>query len=859
MEAALEHRTATATPRPMRVAYLVDPSNCPDELLDAIFAESYSRWGGRRSLIAPATEDGIDERYQEWMKYFDADVIYSFVSLNNAAIADMHEQYAPAYFNYHFKRSVGHGKEEKFLIELPLRGLESLSVLPAFRSRAWAGSGRPKNVSVFNKFYDRSESKFIEENFGFLSKSFHNWSLAEAFPEIFTCITLAMADTIQDAYVQKNANSKYETDENRLLETLGQKNWVLPLVNLSEMFTSFLDFGVQERYEGMNIVVGDSVSDRLLFWNGHHRYPNGGFSEITSLRIPKSHLEDFDFLKHIFEIVRRRGVRAYDSRAEAATLRSCSLDREKLEEVAGRLRQFGPWLSLRVETATDHAICVPKFPSDGLVSFSHGNRFNEPEVRASTVFRGNPIVVPRPMPMHISEALPPAQIRYGNWMIDVRIERAVDHCKYVNKTHVWLLPRRVRLEQSFHIERDPGHAHKRKERFIRPMRTGIFGLALNLDVRTLLVSTPDDFDAIHAGICNIFEWAPFDRRRENASHGRPRFYHMEISDKGRYILGVLNLFESLPSAFSVLMNGFWRKILQGFGASPVEKNIELPGRLIKTLRRRLKQQTGALIFETDEQIWKLAYEALRIARNFRMEQRFYTYKDLEDKWLNEVVSKHAKSVQEQDNETAFVQDLQRSIQYLCQCNMLFQGQEWRCQRCFNRNWVSIDALQRSLTCEICGLSEAAPVYSDWHFRANPFLLEAYREHGTEAAIWALWRLTERAQDSFYFVPSIKLWVKRPEVNDEQADAEIDAVAVVDGNVYLVEATTSRGLSDKEIEQLTLIAERIRPNVMFIACTADTGGGVDNLLNRLKESLPLGVRPEVLTFNPDELPTDPFLL
>ena len=87
--------------RPLRVAYLIDVAICTDQLLDAIFAEAYGRWGGRRSLIVPATERGIDERYQKWLWFYDADVIYSYVALTDEAVANIHEQYGPAHLKQH--------------------------------------------------------------------------------------------------------------------------------------------------------------------------------------------------------------------------------------------------------------------------------------------------------------------------------------------------------------------------------------------------------------------------------------------------------------------------------------------------------------------------------------------------------------------------------------------------------------------------------------------------------------------------------------------------------------------------------------------------------------------------------------
>jgi hypothetical protein len=173
------------------------------------------------------------------------------------------------------------------------------------------------------------------------------------------------------------------------------------------------------------------------------------------------------------------------------------------------------------------------------------------------------------------------------------------------------------------------------EQFIRPMRTGALGLALKVDLRTAVVTTPDDVNALRQAICNEFEWQPFDRNRKDAPLGRPRFYHAEPSDKGRYLLGVLGLFDSLPQAFDVLMNRFWRNILHGLGASPGDKNSELPARLVTTLRKRLKQQSGALIFETQEQQERLGREALQIARSFRKNARYISYNAIRAKFFGD--------------------------------------------------------------------------------------------------------------------------------------------------------------------------------------------------------------------------------
>jgi hypothetical protein len=324
----------------------------------------------------------------------------------------------------------------------------------------------------------------------------------------------------------------------------------------------------------------------------------------------------------------------------------------------------------------------------------------------------------------------------------------------------------------------------------------------------------------------------------------------------------LQLFESLPDAFSVLMDGFWHDVVHSLGASPIEKRPDLPKLLINTLRKRLKRPVGSLAFDSEEREQRLAREALRIARGYRREQRYCRYDQLKKQWstiVEKFLSENPGPDNDNDDDSCYRDEqlLDRSIQHVCQREVLFQGREWQCRRCFNRNWVGIDALGRTLTCEVCGSTDPAPVSGEWHFRINPFVLEAYAEHGTEAAVWALWQLWQRARYSFYFAPSLKLWLTYPQTLDQQCDAEIDAVAVVDGLTYVVEATTSKGLDSDEIERLAIVTNRIRSDVMFVACMPETEKAADALTTRLQAKLPDGVRAEVLAFRPDELERVPF--
>jgi hypothetical protein len=204
------------------------------------------------------------------------------------------------------------------------------------------------------------------------------------------------------------------------------------------------------------------------------------------------------------------------------------------------------------------------------------------------------------------------------------------------------------------------------------------------------------------------------------------------------------------------------------------------------------------------------------------------------------------------------QRLEEFVQHLCQREVLYQGREWQCQRCYNRNWVAISELKPTLVCGVCGSSEPAPVSAGWHFRGNGFVIDAYREHGVEAVIWALWRLWERARRSFYFAPSLSLWVEEyPEDGQVGSDVEIDALAVVDGNLYLCEAKTSAALTAREIEQLVLAAERIRPDILLVACMEPATEGLRTSIASLQRRVDEGVKVELLDFRAEMLERAPY--
>lgn len=137
---------------------------------------------------------------------------------------------------------------------------------------------------------------------------------------------------------------------------------------------------------------------------------------------------------------------------------------------------------------------------------------------------------------------------------------------------------------------------------VRPNRFGELATTLDVSVRSASVQVPDDFDALHHGLCNQYEWAPFEGYGDAAPHGRKRIRYAPLSDKGRYLLGVTQLFNSLEESFRVLFHSFWRECIHLLGAAPINRNDELVQQLSRTIPKRLGVQPNAdWVLSTPEQ------------------------------------------------------------------------------------------------------------------------------------------------------------------------------------------------------------------------------------------------------------------
>jgi len=107
---------------------------------------------------------------------FDADVIYSYVPPWDGAVAGMHEKYGLAHLKRHERlRGTSENDPGYYRPDLPIAAVSSLSIIPTMLTRTWGFVERTTNLKLLDKFWDKSESPFLEENFGFAARVSNQW------------------------------------------------------------------------------------------------------------------------------------------------------------------------------------------------------------------------------------------------------------------------------------------------------------------------------------------------------------------------------------------------------------------------------------------------------------------------------------------------------------------------------------------------------------------------------------------------------------------------------------------------------------------------------------------------------------
>ena len=395
-------------------------------------------------------------------------------------------------------------------------------------------------------------------------------------------------------------------------------------------------------------------------------------------------------------------------------------------------------------------------------------------------------------------------------MVDVGIQYRPEKYFYTNVRPIWKLPLRLGLADLFFT--------KYSNLETRIIADRIPSKMVKLTERFLGLKVPDDQE--------IFRLCFFERSYRNSTVDRNIrkniFEDMSISDKGRYLQGLFNLFGSVFHADHILRDPFWRPLIHRMITD--SKSYTLTYDQIKSIFPQIRRDQ--LKADPNNGYWK----SVKKFDVFR-EQDFYE---------------------------------------LLEGQIFLQGTNLRCIHCFTDNWFNIDQLKSKMQCGGCLQEYTTPPKPEWSFKLNSLISNALVRQGIWSVIDAFAAVRNRRLTSEFsmYIPSQNIYKKEEKKDNSNENlifkdgrlyykggdlySDIDLIQIIDGKLMLGEVKTHAEELDEEcIRKMGKIAEEFIPDELLFCAPgnnwpSEVNQRIDELTNILSKKLIKVVRLEIST-------------
>ena len=821
-----------ATPRPLRVAYLLEDGLDAHAWLDAIFAECFGRHGGRQSLIVPVVGGVITERYKEWLRFLDPDFVLALTYDNNSLIPGLVGLLADTTIvERQRKRDI---VEKHPRVGVDATGLTALSWLPFLK--VVSGMHRVTPEFILDRYPAWEDDGFISDNFGTLYGSLNPFPIHQQIGVRGLILTpkdppanrwhfgMLDADEVQDGY--------------EIVDRMSQMGGIVTLGQLSNLYSQ--PYRSDHPWtNGFCMVVGDSFTDRISCWNAGLLFDDAQNQTFKTMRIPAAIKSDEIRTGQIANFLRQRNWIGGNNGPSRIVVRSHSLPEADIQEFVERLRKVTrSYVDFSVIESTDD--CCPSDTKQIHGAYHVGNptpAISESAIRDATTF----VTTPGPMQLNYCAGMHPI-FSQGCWFVDLVIDREHDNSRFDNIREAWRLPIRPQLVRLFYGSTGA-----------RLSRHGQISVQADINKSVIEVKQPDD-DEIFYALLNDTPHYPYLDMRTSAVKAIAYKYSAP-SDKGRYLQGLLGMFGSLSTVEHVLSNHFWRSQFTNM-ATPAQ---DQHGEVIIDLQRRMKAKNGTLLISDDAGWQNLAERVIQKSSRLRIPRQKTRYSKLLDAWrveLNAAIDadEHLKTRREEILAEA-PDDLKRSLSFLLERGVLYRGHEWGCRHCLHRNWVGVDSLKDIMSCEICRADHQLPVDVALDFRLNEFFGTCLREHDTLTVAWALSALRQESKSCFIFGPQMALFRDYPENQGGKVDRELDVVCIVDSKFIIGEVKARVDLIAKsDIQDLATTAKELDADMAILMSMSGNSGLMDEKLQQLRALLPTTILARGLVSDWNEAPS-----
>ena len=743
--------------RPVKVAFLVpiEENQISHWILDGIFSEAYSRWGGTHSLLIPF-DNGQPEsgEYLKWLATLDPDFIYSFVDLEEYIISKINQLTIPI----EMIRHQIYGDPERWQQYIPkwpydFEPIQSISTLTSPQSNFSHWFESPTPQTYITQHFENDKSRFIPDNFGSSpSTSGITYGQVGTFETICYC-----DDNTPDNH---NVGTYRCSNINEILEKLTSKQ-LRTFSRLAHIHSEGIYHPSNYLWSNaFHIFIGDSVRDRLHCWNSRLLTDINTVHDFSSLYIPSLLLEDDQFFHHLGQFLNKFNFKGGNQGPYKTNIRSLSLNSEQCQKIADKLQPL-TWTSVHV---TDN------FSTSSLPSAdSYRHHYSNLGVDCpSFKIRESQHTYIAQEPEHFQYLTANLlHLKKGQWLIELLIERHQDDSDISNIFNDWKLPHRFEIVRAF--TNNMGRVSSASNLVLIPKKTqeSPFNNNVNQDKQVHL-SLPDD-DVIFKFLIVDMHSSEFNDMRKCLNRDN-KYKNIKISDKGQNHRGIVALFNNNVNDASILTNIFWRNVIRD---SLDEHKPYSMDNFISYINDLTKKSLKDFMKQ-------MRFTDIGVARNFLREN---------------------------------IKDV---IEYLVHNEVLLQVHSWRCSFCGSKNKRSLDTLKLENTCDICKSYYQTPIDMTWEFIMSPFVVNSLAKHNGLTVLWGISNLIERSfsRQSIY-LPEVDLF---HEYNNKNLKNEIDLIALIDGKYIVAEVKLSAASFITKRDEIDAFVDeiiRLYPDIAYL--------------------------------------------
>lgn len=822
-----------ATPRALRIAYVLEDGVDAHGWLDAILADCFGRDGGRQSLVVPLVSGAISEPFQAWLRLLDPDFVLLLTYNNAALVPGLMALLADTTLLEQKRDRDTPEQHPRVGFERPA-GLTSLSWLPFLKTVSGFHHTPPSHI--LDRYPAWIDDGLIKDNFGTLYGSVNPFPMHQQIgvrgmvltpenpPDHRWHFRSLEGDEVQDAYI--------------VLENLGNRGGITTLGQLSNLRAQ--PHGPEHSWtEGFCLVVGDTLEDRILCWNAGLLFDDSQSQRYKTLRVPTGAVVSAEKCGKIGTFLKGSNWLGNNNGPARVFVRSHSLDAAALEGFVKRLQETSHSIVTFMPIASLDDCCPPDVARvwGALPDMNVGTATVETTITGPKVA----VSVPQPMQLAYCAGLNPI-FTQGIWYIDLSLDRLHDISRFSNVREAWALPTRRQLVRCFS-----------EEDGTRIRRRGGLSVPVTIGKRVVEIKQPEDSTVFHSLIVEKSYFKHHDLRRLYAKEVPYRY--TKPSDKGSYLQGLIGMFGSLSGIEHTMETHFWR-VQFGNMAAPAQSQHE---EVIRDIKLRMNARDGKLVIENDAGWQNLAQRIVQKASRLKVPRLRTRYVDLLTAWTEELtaaIDKDPNLKQRQEEILGECEDdLKQSLSFFFERGVMYRGHEWSCRECRHRNWLGVEALKDVMPCEVCRREHQLPIDVALDFRMNEFFATCLREHDTITVAWALGALRKQAKHSFMFAPQTALYRDYPENQSQRIDRELDLICIMDGRFVIGEVKAGAALIAKsDITDLAAVAQELGADLAVLAAVKGEPAAMEAKVAELRALLPVGIEARWMLSDWDDEPS-----